>query len=135
MIAIGRPRDQVTRREWWRRQIERQRNGSTTVVDFCRQLGVSQQSFYHWKRRLYGTPTAAGPRQSATRAPARLGPARDAPATFVPVSIRPPVAQAGLEIELANACVVRLHGAVDAKLLRAAIRAAGQLGAPTEGGD
>jgi len=33
-----------------------------------------------------------------------------------------------LEIELANACVVRLKGSVDPGLLRAAIRAAGRLG-------
>ena len=40
-----------------------------------------------------------------------------------------------LEIELANACVVRLKGAVDPKLLRIAIHAAGRLGGDGRGGD
>jgi transposase-like protein len=135
MIAIGRPRDRQRRRDWWRRQIERQRNGNATVADFCRQLGVSEQSFYHWKRRLHETPSAASPHLSARRAAPRSASAGIAAPAFVPVSIREPAAEPGLEIELANACVVRLHGTVDAKLLRTAIRAAGQLGATAEGGD
>jgi hypothetical protein len=40
-----------------------------------------------------------------------------------------------LEIELANACVVRLKGAVDPELLRIAIRVAGRLGGEGRGGD
>ena len=40
----------------------------------------------------------------------------------------PPPGQHGqLEIELANACIVRLKGAVDPELLRIAIHAAGRL--------
>jgi hypothetical protein len=40
-----------------------------------------------------------------------------------------------LEIELANACVVRLTGAVDPELLRIAIRSAARLGGDGRGGD
>jgi hypothetical protein len=47
-------------------------------------------------------------------------------AIFVPVSLVD--RRAGhLEIELANACVVRLEGAIDPSLLQTAIVAAGQL--------
>ena len=42
---------------------------------------------------------------------------------FLPVSILDAGAAGQLEIELANACVVRLKGAVDPELLRIAIRA------------
>jgi hypothetical protein len=50
-----------------------------------------------------------------------------APAHFVPVSIVDPDAGTDLEVELANACVVWLRGALIPRLLRAAITAAGQL--------
>ena len=49
-------------------------------------------------------------------------------AAFLPVSILDAGATGQLEIELANACVVRLKGVVDPDLLRIAIRAAGRLG-------
>ena len=38
-----------------------------------------------------------------------------------------------LEIELTNACVVRLRGVIDSPLLEAAIAAAGQLEGPRQG--
>ena len=53
---------------------------------------------------------------------------------FLPVSILDAGA-AQLEIELANACVVRLKGAVDPELLRVAIHAAGRLGGDGRGGE
>jgi hypothetical protein len=54
---------------------------------------------------------------------------------FVPVSIRDagPIGQ--LEVALGNACVVRLTGIVDPRLLRVAIRAAGRLQGPEQGAD
>ena len=54
---------------------------------------------------------------------------------FLPVSILDAGAAGQLEIELANACIVRLKGAVDPELLRIAIRAAGRLGGDGRGGD
>jgi hypothetical protein len=59
--------------------------------------------------------------------PTEIGPeANDAftPA-FLPLSILDAGAAGQLEIELANACIVRLKGAVDPGLLRIAIHAAG----------
>jgi len=43
------------------------------------------------------------------------------------VTILEPAAGTELEIELTNACVVRLKGVIDPPLLQAAITAAGQL--------
>jgi len=54
---------------------------------------------------------------------------------FVPVAILDPGAGAHLEIQLNNACVVRLSGPIDPRLLRAAIGAAGQLDGWREGAD
>jgi hypothetical protein len=62
--------------------------------------------------------------------------ANDAPTpAFLPVSILEADAAGQLEIELANACIVRLKGTVDPELLRIAIHAAGRLGGDGRGGD
>jgi hypothetical protein len=94
-----------------------------SVTDFCRQIGVSITTFYYWKKRI---PEVAShsPRQVAAESPFR--PVTTA-ASFVPVSLADLGAATQLEIELANACVVRLKGAIDPSLLQAAINAAGQL--------
>jgi hypothetical protein len=54
---------------------------------------------------------------------------------FLPVSILDAGAAGQPEVELANACIVRLKGVVDPKLLRTAIRTAGRLGGDRRGGD
>jgi transposase-like protein len=41
-----------TNREQWRQRIAQQQSGGQSVAAFCRDLGVSENSFYFWKRRL-----------------------------------------------------------------------------------
>ena len=41
MFGFGSPASRQARREWWRRQIRRQKGGTRTVAEFCRRLGVS----------------------------------------------------------------------------------------------
>src|SRR6266481_4805332 len=120
MVGFGPPENRQARREWWRRQIQRQKEGSLCVAEFCRRLGVSTVTFYAWKRRFRDAPPSSPlicerPSPTANGAPT--------PA-FVPVSIVHAGPSGQLEIELTNACVVRLAGAVDPKLLRTVIRAA-----------
>jgi hypothetical protein len=92
-------------------------------------------TFYAWKRRFREAPSAsplAPERPSARPTPEVNGASTPA---FLPVSILSAGAAGQLEIELANACVVRLKGAIDPELLRIAIHAAGQLDAERRGGD
>ena len=127
MLGFGPPADRKARCQWWRRQIQRQQEGSFTVAEFCRRLGVSTVTFYAWKRRLREAPPAVPlvpERPSARPMPEANGASTPA---FLPVSILDAGA-AQLEIVLANACVVRLKGAVDPELIRVAIHAAGRLG-------
>src|SRR6516225_5036486 len=134
MIGFGPPVDRRARCQWWRLQIQRQQEGSLTVAEFCRRLGVSTVTFYAWRRRLREAPPAVPlvpERPSARPLPEANGPSTPA---FLPVSILDAGA-AQLEIELANACVVRLKGAVDPELLRVAIHAAGQLRGDGRGGE
>ena len=134
MVGFGPLASRQRRREWWRRQLQRQHEGSLTVAEFCRRLGISTVTFYAWKRRFREAPpvTAVIPERPA----AKPSTANGAPApAFLPVSMVDPGPNGQLEIELANACVVRLRGAVDPELLRVAIHAAGRLGGAGQGGD
>ena len=135
MVGSGPPASRQRRREWWHRQIQRQHEGSLTVAEFCRRLGVSTVTFHAWKRRLREAPPASHldpERPSARPLPEANGASTPA---FLPVPILDAGAAGQLEIELANACVVRLKGAVDPGLLRIAIHAAGRLGGGRRGGD
>ena len=135
MVGFGPPASHQARREWWRRQIQRQTEGSLTVAEFCRRLGVCTVTFYAWKRRFREAPTALplGPERPSTRPMSEVNGA-STPA-FLPVSILDAGPAGQLEIELANACIVRLKGAIDPELLRIAIHAAGRLGGGGRGGD
>jgi transposase-like protein len=121
------------RREWWRRQIQRQNDGKLSVAEFCRRLGVSTVTFYAWKRRFRedAPVSPAIPERPEAKPSANGAPV---PA-FLPVAMLDAGPNGQLEIELANACVVRLTGAIDPALLRIAIRAAGRLGDRRRGAD
>jgi hypothetical protein len=123
MVASDRPTSRHERREWWRRQLSRQQSENVSVTDFCRQLGVSITTFYYWKKRVHVVSPSLPARVVAERPLRPLAVA----ASFVPVSLVDRRASTHLEIELANACFVRLEGVIDSSLLQAAIAAAGQL--------
>ena len=135
MVGFGPPASRQRRREWWRRQIQRQHDGSLTVAEFCRRLGVSTVTFYAWKRRFREAPPVSP--LNPARPSARPMPEADGASTlaFLPVSILNAGAAGQMEIEPANACVVRPKGAVDPELLRIAFRAAGRIGGDGRGGD
>ena len=135
MLRFGPPANRRARQEWWHRQIQRQQDGSLSIAEFCRRLGVSTVTFYAWRRRLRESPPASSlvPEGPSTR-PMHEANGASTPA-FLPVSIRDDGAAGQLEIALANACVVRLKGTVDPRLLRIAIHAAGRLGGDQRGGD
>jgi hypothetical protein len=123
MVGSDQPTSREERREWWRRQLFRQQAEKISVTEFCRQLGIHFTTYYYWKKRVNEAPSSK-PGQMIVRPPA---PPASIAATFVPVSLVGRRADAHLEIELANACVVRLEGAIDPSMLQAAIIAAGQL--------
>jgi transposase-like protein len=133
MLGFGPPADRQARRQWWRRQIQRQQQSRLTVAEFCRRQAIQPVTFYSWRRRFQ--EPAAAPPVTDPKPPREAEPLTRSNAAFVPVSIVDSSASGLLEIEFGNACTVRLKGAVDPQLLRVAIRAAGRLGGTTQGGD
>ncbi len=121
------------RRNWWARQVARQQATNVPVLTFCRQLGVPTSTFYDWKRRFAQARATRSQAERLTRpSPRPIGreQASTVAASFVPVSIKNPAPVTQLEIELTNACVVRVKGAIDRSLLEAAIAAAAKLDPP-----
>src|SRR5436305_10247810 len=100
MLGFGPPANRQARQEWWRRQIQRQKEGRLTVAEFCRRLGVSTVTFYAWKRRFLEAAPGSPPvfqRPSARPVPDDKGASTPA---FLPVSILDAGPHGQLEIEL-----------------------------------
>jgi hypothetical protein len=134
MPAFSQPASREHRREWWRRQLARQEAANLSVTEICQQLGVSVTTFYYWKKRVHEAPPLLSAEVSVEDSSRHLTTAAGAASSnFVPVSILEPSAGTQLEIELTNACVLRLKGVIDPSLLQAAIMAAGRLDGSREG--
>ena len=59
MPAFSQPTSREHRREWWRRQLARQKATNLSVTEFCRQLGVSITTFYYWKNLVHEAPPSS----------------------------------------------------------------------------
>ena len=77
----------------WTQRLKRFEQSQMTVAQFCQDEGVSQPTFYKWKRRMQ-SPV----RQSSL-----------APAKFVPVSLDTPTRQNN-KIDCAKATIQLPHG-------------------------
>jgi hypothetical protein len=44
-----------SRREYWQQQIARQEQSGQSVKAFCQSQGLTEQSFYWWRKRLEGS--------------------------------------------------------------------------------
>lgn len=96
-------RDPAATRRQWAERVERFRRSGQTVAQFCAAEGVSEPSFYVWKRTLAaGTP--------ATPLPA-----------LVPIRLTPSPA-AVIELALPGGAVVRFPADIRADLLVAVLR-------------
>jgi transposase-like protein len=134
MSGTGLRTNHQSRVDWWRKQFHRHQKANLSVAEFCRQLGVSVTTFYYWRRRVHDAARTDSSGVSVAHRSRNPIPSADSVVpNFVPVSVIDPGAGTVLEIELTNACVVRLRGVIDSPLLQAAIAAAGQLEGPCQG--
>jgi hypothetical protein len=135
MAGTGLRPSHLSRLDWWRGQFQRHQKANVSVALFCRQLGVSVVTFYYWKKRVHEADSGTGSSRvtAGRRSRNPIASTGGGVADFVPVSVLDPGAGTELEIELTNACVVRLRGAINPQLLQAAIAAAGQLDGSRQG--
>ena len=112
-MARSGERDAGKERYWRSIMALWRRSRPITVRDFCAEHGLSEPSFYGWRRvlaqRLVG-------KRAHLRARRQTDPQ---PAAFVPLRIVPmPSASADLQIVLSSGDVVRVPSAFDAATLR-----------------
>lgn len=100
----------------WRDRLARFRKSNLTVAEFCRQEGVSDPSFYQWRKRLE-------PGQARSKQLRRSSAPKAGQPPFVPVRVP---SSALAEIEFPNGVRIRLP-ATNAEALRAAILAGNEL--------
>jgi transposase len=107
------------RKRFWGDLIERQRTSGLNIARFCAEAGVSQNSFYVWKKRLETTA-----QQGRGAMPPRKHRRKKAAAkSLVPVQVipdvghQPPTAGA-IEIAWPNGIALRIPADCDSKTLR-----------------
>jgi hypothetical protein len=111
----------------WRRRWERYEGSSVTVAEFCRREGVSEATFYQWRKRLApGISVALAATGGAAGARGRTTVPHSGQAAFVALALAP---AAVVEMELPNGVRVRVPADRE-QALRVAIRAAGELVSP-----
>jgi len=64
----------------WADRLERFQSSGLTVAEFCQAEGVSQPSYYHWRRKLLGPAKVVKPDKQSAFLPLRLAEARPQPA-------------------------------------------------------
>jgi hypothetical protein len=101
-LAVG--RNLGTRSEDWRARIAAQKHSGVSVKQFCAQQGLTEQSFYYWRKRLQ---TPASMRFALVEAEPRRGPAE----------------HAALELVLTTGARLRIGAGVDATTLRQVLEA------------
>jgi hypothetical protein len=92
-------------REYWRGRIAEQERSGMSVGKFCDAQGLTEQSFYYWRKRLQ----AQAPMRFAL---VETGPARQQPAR-----------EADLELVLATGERLRMGAGVDPVALRRVLEA------------
>jgi transposase-like protein len=97
----------------WRSRLARYRKSGLTVAEFCRSEGVSNPSFYQWRKRLDEDSQSKRARQSKASSKSH----RSRP--FVPVRVS---STAWVEVEFPNGVRIRVP-AENAEALRLALLA------------
>jgi hypothetical protein len=102
-MSVGRPRD-VRKEQQWRRRIQHWRRSGLSVRVFCARHGLTQASFYLWRRELQRRDDAA--------------------VSFVPVEVvasEPSGLTGGIEIFLGGKRRVRVQPGFDVVTLQRVI--------------
>ena len=131
----------VEKEAYWRRHVERQAESGSSIRRYCGQHGLTEQSFYVWRRRLQNEgQETTGPRVAAERGLTGRGHVRrkvserSRSAGLVAVDvIDAPRSNAVLEMSVTDGITIRLREDVSVETLERVLRAPDALhsGEPT----
>jgi hypothetical protein len=120
----------MAKREWrdsakercWRRLFRLWRRSGLTGRDFCAKHGLSEPSFYAWRREIGRRDQEAASRPKAKRACVHAKHGGSGPA-FVQMRIDGAAsARAAVEVVVANGRILRVGPGFDADVLRQVLR-------------
>lgn len=98
------------KRLYWQEIIGRQADSGVSVRQFCGEEGISEPSFYAWRRKL-GNPARGGRRPLTSN---RGGSRNDE--DFIPLKL--PESPGAVEVVHPSGCRIRVTGEVDARGLQ-----------------
>jgi len=102
---------------FWREMVQRWRQSGVTIRDFCDAHGLSEPSFYGWRREIAKRDGQTGERSTRTSARSARRHASGLPA-FVPLRVTPTEPASALEVVVGAGHVVRVAPGFDAATLR-----------------
>jgi transposase-like protein len=112
------------RRRFWQELFAKRKALGLSVAQVCQEAGVSQATFYAWRKRLKSsrqTSVAAGSRRSRTKTASPLVPVRIVPDRTDADRTRTMV------VELPGAVRVQIPPGIDASTIQAVLQAASSL--------
>ena len=103
------------RRQFWQMVIETWQDSGISVNKFCKAEGLSEGTFYNWRKKLSGRPSQRKEQSSSS------------PSAFVEVAM-PKTNHAALELLLSSGNTLRISSEADSKTLRNVITVLRQAG-------
>lgn len=123
-------RASLERRRVWRGRLAEQRRSGLSIAEYCRRQGLSEPSFYLWRRRLRDERAAAREVRHGDAADGGERSRSSGTALFVPLTLA--AAGHGVRLELASGAVLTLPGDASPALVTAAICAALSVSSPEQ---
>jgi transposase-like protein len=108
----GAQRDK-SKEQFWRGLLRQWRCSGLSIRAFCAEHGVSEPSFYSWRRVL-----AQRDRRNTGRGQARHGAGSGDPPRFVPLHVVPAALGMTFEVVLSQGRILRVPAPFDAATLR-----------------
>jgi hypothetical protein len=106
-------------KRFWRDLVERQPSSGLNIARFCADAGVSQNSFYVWKKRLLMTAQQGRAAMSRREHRRKKAVANSlVPVRFIPDVIRQPTTGQAIEIAWPNGIALRVATGCDSQTLR-----------------
>jgi hypothetical protein len=126
----------IEQRQFWQMAVDTWRASGLSVRKFCKQEGLSEPSFYSWRRKLTGgnktdnqTNRKRPHNQSGKNATASPSQDNNAPSNdeFIRVSL-PPESSAAIEFVLVSGNKLQINSSADSKTLVNVLTALKQAG-------
>ena len=98
--------ESTDRRQFWHRTVKRWKSSGLSVRQFCRNEGLSEPTFYSWRKEVTGRTTRRSSAKRTRRA-----------STFIEVSL-PDAGPAPLELVLRGGAILRIAPGTDTALFQ-----------------